>query len=72
MRRIQIDLFISWVLHHVDSNVVPNDEGNSQALVYNLIHLYLGDGAQYHYLPEQDQELSGLFMLEGLPDPFQD
>jgi hypothetical protein len=49
--------FEAWIIANVNTNVVPNDEGNSDALVFNLIHLLRGDGERYDYKPEQDAEL---------------
>lgn len=50
-------IVINWILQNVDESVVPNDEGNGGALVYNLVHLAMKDGKEYHYGPEQDEEL---------------
>ena len=53
----QKEIFEKWVLANVDETVVPADEGNPEALIYNLIHLIRGDGLKYDYLDEQDREL---------------
>jgi hypothetical protein len=50
----------AWILNEVSAAVVPSDEGNEEALIYNLIHL-LRDGRDfepYSYKPEQDAELA--------------
>jgi len=50
---------IEWIKENIDSTDIPNDEGNSDALIYNLVHLALdGKGyKKYKYLPEQDEEI---------------
>jgi len=47
--------FEQWVVENVTSNIVPPDEGNGYALVFNLVHLVRGDGEQYDYTPTQDE-----------------
>ena len=50
-------VFERWIMDNVDETVVPNDEGDKGALIYNLVHLLRGDGKKYKYLSEQDDEL---------------
>ena len=50
-------IFEQWVIENVDESLVPSDEGNGDALAYNLIHKILGDGDRYDYLPTQDMEI---------------
>lgn len=48
-----------WIISTVTADDVPHDEGNSEALVYNLVHLLM-DGREYrryNYEPDQDAEL---------------
>jgi len=49
--------FERWIIENVDDRIVPNDEGNGLALLYNLIHLLRGDNQQYNYDPQQDEEI---------------
>lgn len=49
--------FEAWIITNVDESIVPADEGNGKALVFNLIHLLRGDGERYNYAPKQDAEL---------------
>ena len=53
----QIELFSRWIIENVDEQVVPQDEGNGEALVYNLVHLLRGTGNKYRYAQDQDAEL---------------
>lgn len=53
----EIRKFEDWIIENIDETVVPRDEGNADALVYNLIHLLRGDVQAYNYLPEQDEEV---------------
>lgn len=55
--------FEEWIIENIDETVVPNDEGNADALVYNLIHLLRGDNRKYDYQPEQDKEIEFLSRL---------
>lgn len=50
--------FCAWVVDHVDERVVPQDENNGPALIFNLVHLIAGDGEQYEYKPHQNAELA--------------
>ena len=59
------DQLIEWIVKNVDESIVPMDEGNGDALVYNLVHLALGDGKKYNYQPEQDDEIEGLMKKYG-------
>ena len=52
--------FEQWIIDNVDESIIPADERNGAALVYNLIHLLRGDCAKYDYLPEQDIEMEYL------------
>ena len=51
-------IFEDWVINNIDSTVVPADEGNSEALIYNIIHRLRGDGKIYNYEEEQKRELA--------------
>lgn len=53
--------FTEWIIQNVSNNIekiIPMDEGNEWALIYNLVHFIKGDGLVYNYLPEQDEEIS--------------
>jgi hypothetical protein len=56
--------FEEWIIAHVDAyRDVPADEGNTEALVYNLIH-HLREGdtfTPYAYTREQDAEITTWF-----------
>lgn len=56
---------VQWIVKNVFDGVVPADEGNTDALVYNLIHLVIGDGKFYLYLPEQDAEIKAIYQKYG-------
>jgi len=48
-----------WIIENVTAKDVPNDGGNSEALIFNLVHL-LRDGPDYDhydYQAHQDAEL---------------
>jgi len=49
--------FEQWVKENVTEQVVPSDEGNSNALIYNLVHLIRGDKDHYCYGKKQDEEI---------------
>ncbi len=55
----QKEVFKRWIIENVDDTVVPADEGNGDALAYNLIQrLYHGQNAKlYNYEPWQDEEI---------------
>jgi len=57
------DDIIEWIVKNVTSDVVPGDELNDEALVYNLVHLATyGEGFRhYDYEPEQDLEIESLY-----------
>lgn len=54
---------IEWIVKNVTSDVVPGDEGNEDALVYNLVHLaaYGSGFRHYNYEPEQNAEIKALY-----------
>lgn len=51
--------FKQWVIENVDAyDVVPNDEGLTSGLVYNLVQLIDGNlDDRYNYHPKQDAVL---------------
>ena len=56
---VQTEIVVAWILENVDSSDVPADEGNDEALIYNLVHL-ARDGVAYEpyaYKPHQDKEI---------------
>ncbi len=57
--------FVAWVIAHVDERIVPCDEGNSAALIYNLVHLIRGDQEKYDYRPHQNDELESMGFARG-------
>jgi hypothetical protein len=62
-KRLDIrDGVVAWIIENVDASVIPADEGNDTALVYNLVHLAMdGEGFRpYNYEPEQDDEIDDL------------
>ncbi len=62
MTEEEMELIARWIVQNVDAADVPGDEGNSEGLVYNLIH-HLWDGndyQQYEYTEEQLREVYNL------------
>lgn len=55
-------IFEQWIIENIDETVVPADEGNGDALAYNIIQvLYYGKKAvMYNYQPQQDEELKAM------------
>jgi|WetSurSiteA1Bulk_404760.scaffolds.fasta_scaffold616298_1 hypothetical protein len=56
---------IEWIVQNISADDVPGDEGNTEALIYNLVHL-AKEGKNYHhydYEPEQDLEIAFLYKL---------
>jgi hypothetical protein len=54
--------FIRWVIENLDgAAIVPSDEGNDRALLYNIVHWIRGDDDKYDYKPEQDAEIQSFF-----------
>lgn len=53
----QRNLFKQWVLENLTGDLVPDDEGNQTALLYNIIHWIERDNQRYNYQPEQDKEI---------------
>lgn len=51
-----------WIVRNVSASDVPADEGNEDALVYNLVQLARHGEAydHYDYRPEQDAEIERL------------
>lgn len=49
--------FEAWILENIDIDIVPRDEGDEDALLYNLIHWVRGDGKLWDYKDDQYQEL---------------
>ncbi len=50
--------FVRWVIENLDDRIVPGDEGNGDALVYNIVHMICGDRDRYHYRTDQDLEIA--------------
>ena len=59
----ETERFCQWIIAHVDAQDIPGDEGNTEALVYNLVHkLRDGDDYQrYCYAADQDAEIAQWF-----------
>lgn len=54
------EIFERWIIDNVDETLVPGDEGNGDALLYNLMQrLRHGKGEEqlYNYLRGQDLEI---------------
>jgi hypothetical protein len=67
-RCAKIALIERWIVRNVDAfQVVPVDEGNTEALVYNLVQLLRhGDSFKpYTYEPEQDKTVKALYKKYG-------
>jgi len=56
---------VRWIVENVDELVVPGDEGNGDALVYNLVHLARAgkDYRPYCYEADQDKEIARGFSI---------
>jgi len=50
--------FCQWVIENIDERIVPNDEGLSIGIVFNLVHAIRGDNELYDYHEEQDNEIT--------------
>ena len=59
----QRKIFERWIIQNVNASIVPIDEGNDEALMYNLIHLLRGDNRLYEYQPDQDIEIQSWGIL---------
>jgi hypothetical protein len=60
-----VERIVRWIVKNVDELVVPDDEGNGDALVYNLVHL-AREGKiyrRYAYEADQDEEIAQGFDL---------
>ena len=58
--------FKRYIIQNFNGKIVPNDEGNEDALLYNLIH-FIEEGKDfepYNYLPQQDEEISSFITVE--------
>lgn len=55
-------------MRNVDVRVVPNDEGNEEGLIFNLVQLlrHGPDAPRYAYLPEQDALVESLLLEHGV------
>ena len=53
--------FEEWIIANITARIVPSDEANGEALVFNLVHLIRGDGERYQYIPMQDEEINNWF-----------
>lgn len=55
----ETDVIVRWIIANVDADVVPNDEGNGDALAYNLVQLARHGPAhgRYRYRADQDKEI---------------
>jgi hypothetical protein len=62
-----LEVIEEWIVKNVTEDVVPCDEGNCDALIYNLIHLLRdGEGYQkYQYAQKQDDELAEIYKKYG-------
>jgi len=49
--------FSQWVIENIDAQVIPNDEGYGEALVFNLVHAIRGDNERYAYHDAQHAEM---------------
>ena len=56
----EVELIQNWIITHVDERVVPRDEGNSDGLLYNLLHVLWGDERRWNYERDQYEELKAL------------
>jgi hypothetical protein len=61
---------VRWIVLNVDANVVPGDEGNGDALIYNMVHLAKEGPTYRHYDYDelQDAEIEALKKRYGLKE----
>lgn len=57
---------IKWIVQNVDSSIVPADEGNSDALVYNMVQLAMNRDERYEYQSDQKDYLRELYRIYGV------
>lgn len=57
---MQTDDIIKWLLENVDSSLVPNDEGNDDALLYNFLMAAEKLPDRWNYEPHQVEYLSSI------------
>ena len=50
-------IFEKWIISNVTTAVVPDDEGNEEGLIYNLVHCLRGNSLRYCYMKDQDVEV---------------
>jgi hypothetical protein len=64
MDRLSEEIIRKWLVENVDERVVPGDEGNGDALLFNLITLLETGEADdlYEYKPEQNRRINDLKM----------
>lgn len=60
LTNIQQQIFEEWVVEHLSRlrDVVPDDEGNQDALIYNLVQAIRGSRDRYEGREDQDAEIS--------------
>lgn len=60
LTNIQQQIFEEWVVEHLYRlrDVVPDDEGNQDALIYNLVQAIRGSRDRYKGREDQDAEIS--------------
>ena len=59
---------VQWIVRNVSDDMVPADEGNIDALIYNLVQLarYGRPCRLYNYEPEQEAEIEALYREHGV------
>jgi hypothetical protein len=60
--------FEKFIIENVSDDTVPADEGNIDALVYNLIHMIRGDNRRYDYQDDQHKEINEWFGYTGIEE----
>ena len=58
LTQIEKERFEQWIKENVAYGTVPNDEGNEDALIFNLVHSIRGDNQKFNYKPEQQAEIA--------------
>jgi hypothetical protein len=60
--------FEKFIIENVSDDTVPADEGNIDALIYNLVHMIRGDNRRYDYQDDQHKEINEWFGYTGIEE----
>jgi len=59
---------IEWIVRNIDANIVPNDEGSDEGIIYNMVQkaMFGDDQKYYDYSEECENFLKELFKKYGI------